>query len=448
MMLPIVTTTASTGVSDTAGSAAGLLTPDQLPQDFVQLLSLHLPKKAATTAVPADNTSALSGKDSKQKRLDALTAQDIDLSQQDLNTLLKAVNGQDNLDDNTLSELVTSLRKSFAQGKDATLEKGSDEVSSTDIQAVQALMAMLSPVATPTAMPQNSEMSSLLQAAQSLSLPGLNQAVQQDTHDSATASASASLFGSLAPRDAVTSGSDTLAPAISNAKNSRAASNDQSRAQAQVDDSSTLQDTSAVVAHTVAEVTKQDGRGSPMPLTAHTTPVSLVPNAQTSMTNNIAQPGASAQLNAQLGTTQWQDSLGQQIIMLSRNGQQSVQLRLHPEELGTLHISLRLDDNQAQIHLASANSQVRSALETALPHLRSALAESGINLGQSSVASDNSGWQQAQQQMAGNNNDTGDNNASYRQQFASSAPYGDEVSEIDMSSTVRARPVSGVDIFA
>ncbi|MGL9734968.1 MAG: flagellar hook-length control protein FliK [Symbiopectobacterium sp.] len=60
-----------------------------------------------------------------------------------------------------------------------------------------------------------------------------------------------------------------------------------------------------------------------------------------------------------LGTTQWHDSLGQQIIMLSCNGQQSVQLQLHPEELGTLHISLRLDDNPAQIHLASANSQVR-----------------------------------------------------------------------------------------
>ncbi len=446
MMLPIVTTTASTGASDTAGSASGLLATDQLPQDFVQLLSLHLPKKAATTAVPTDNTSALSGKDSKQKLLDALSAQDIDLSQQDLNTLLKAVNGQDNLDDKTLSELVTSLRKSFSQGKDDTLKKGSDEISSTDTQAVQALMAMLSPVTTPTAAPVSSEMSSLLQAAQSLSLPGLSQAAQQNTSDGATASTA--LFGTLAPRDALTSANDTLATAITNAKNSRTASNDQSRAQAQLDDSSSVQDKSAVVNHSLADVAKQDSNGSPLSLTAHTTPVSLAPNAQTSMTNNIAQPGASAQLNAQLGTTQWQDSLGQQIIMLSRNGQQSVQLRLHPEELGTLHISLRLDDNQAQIHLASANSQVRSALEAALPHLRSAMAESGINLGQSSVASDNSGWQQAQQHMAGNNNDTGDNNASYRQQFASSAPYGDEVNEIDMSSAVRARPVSGVDIFA
>lgn len=80
MILPIVTTTASTGVSDTAGSASRLPITDQLPQDFVQLLSLHLPKKAATTAVPSENTAALRGKDSKQKLLDALTAQDIDLS--------------------------------------------------------------------------------------------------------------------------------------------------------------------------------------------------------------------------------------------------------------------------------------------------------------------------------------------------------------------------------
>lgn len=180
-------------------------------------------------------------------------------------------------------------------------------------------MAMLSPVVTPATTPQSGEMSSLLQAAQSLSIPGLNQSAQQNTADGATASAS--LFGTLAARDALTSGSDTLSTAASNAKNSRATSNDASRIQAQVDDSSAMQDKSAVVAHTIADVTKQDSNGTQMPLTAHTTPVNLAPNAQTSMTNNIAQPGATAQLNAQLGTTQWQDSLGQQIIMLSRNGQ-------------------------------------------------------------------------------------------------------------------------------
>ncbi len=97
---------------------------------------------------------------------------------------------------------------------------------------------------------------------------------------------------------------------------------------------------------------------------------------------------AAALISAQLGSDEWQQAIGQQVVMFSRNGQQSAELRLHPDTLGALHISLQVDNNQAQIHLASGHSQVRAALEAALPHLRTALAESGINLGQSSVGSD------------------------------------------------------------
>ena len=71
--------------------------------------------------------------------------------------------------------------------------------------------------------------------------------------------------------------------------------------------------------------------------------------------------------------------------MFHRNGQQSAELRLHPQELGALQITLKLDDQQAQLHIASAHGQVRAAVEAAMPQLRHALAESGINLGQSSV---------------------------------------------------------------
>ncbi|HDS7488096.1 TPA: flagellar hook-length control protein FliK, partial [Klebsiella aerogenes] len=91
------------------------------------------------------------------------------------------------------------------------------------------------------------------------------------------------------------------------------------------------------------------------------------------------------QLNAQLGSPEWQQALSQQVLMFHRNGQQSAELRLHPQELGALQITLQLDDKQAQLHIASAHGQVRAAVEAAMPQLRHALAESGINLGQSSV---------------------------------------------------------------
>ena len=99
-----------------------------------------------------------------------------------------------------------------------------------------------------------------------------------------------------------------------------------------------------------------------------------------------AAPMPTPVLNAQLGSSEWQQALSQQILMFNRSGQHSAELRLHPQDLGSLQISLRIDDNQAQLHMASGHSQVRAALEAALPQLRTALADSGIQLGQSAWA--------------------------------------------------------------
>lgn len=97
-----------------------------------------------------------------------------------------------------------------------------------------------------------------------------------------------------------------------------------------------------------------------------------------------------AALNQALGTPAWQQALSQQLAYFTRNGIHDAQLRLHPEELGSLQINLRLNNDQAQLHFVTENHQVRAALEAAMPHLRASLAESGINLGQSSVGADSS----------------------------------------------------------
>ncbi|PLR47316.1 hypothetical protein CYR40_09130 [Chimaeribacter arupi] len=130
--------------------------------------------------------------------------------------------------------------------------------------------------------------------------------------------------------------------------------------------------------------------------------------------------------------------------MFTRHGQQSAELRLHPEDLGALQISLKIDNDQAQLHFASPHQQVRAAVEAAMPHLRTALAESGINLGQSSVGSDAGGWQQAQQQSA-------------QQQGGRSAPNSWDAADplaaaeplaVPASLVSRLQGSSGVDIFA
>lgn len=120
----------------------------------------------------------------------------------------------------------------------------------------------------------------------------------------------------------------------------------------------------------------------------------------------VEQGGAQVPVNATsqpvlsqaLGTPAWQQALSQQLSYFSRNGIHNAELRLHPEELGSLQINLRLNNNQAQLHFVTENHQVRAALEAAMPQLRTSLAESGVNLGESSVGADtSSSWKGSSQ---------------------------------------------------
>ncbi|MFT2950608.1 flagellar hook-length control protein FliK, partial [Klebsiella pneumoniae] len=117
-----------------------------------------------------------------------------------------------------------------------------------------------------------------------------------------------------------------------------------------------------------------------------------------------AQPAATVAtapvLSQPLGTHEWQQNLSQHITLFTKQGQQTAELRLNPEDLGQVHISLKLDNDQAQLQMVSAHSHVRAALEAALPVLRTSLADNGIQLTQSSVSSESfAGQQQSSSQQ-------------------------------------------------
>ena len=105
-----------------------------------------------------------------------------------------------------------------------------------------------------------------------------------------------------------------------------------------------------------------------------------------------------------------------------------------------MQISLKLDDNMAQLQMVSPHSHVRAALEAALPMLRTQLAESGIQLGQSSISSESFAGQQqssSQQQQAGR--------AHGQDIFA---PEDDAVLATPAALQAAARGDGAVDIFA
>lgn len=86
---------------------------------------------------------------------------------------------------------------------------------------------------------------------------------------------------------------------------------------------------------------------------------------------------------------EWKQSVSQHIALFCREGLQHASIRLHPEDLGSLQITLKLSGEQAHLHIVSEHAHVRQAMEHAMPQLRSAMAESGIQLGQASVSADN-----------------------------------------------------------
>lgn len=186
-----------------------------------------------------------------------------------------------------------------------------------------------------------------------------------------------------------------------------------------------------------AATTKQGAESTPSPTGPTATMGPIVSNLTSAQPTMAAAPVVSAQL----GSNEWQQTISQHITLFTRQGQQSAELRLHPEDLGQVQITLKLDDNQAQLQMVSGHSHVRAALEAALPVLRTQLAENGIQLTQSSISSENFNGQQQ--------------SSSQHQQQASRAgnaggfdEESDELLAAPASLQSAARGNSAVDIFA
>ncbi|MBZ6396121.1 MULTISPECIES: flagellar hook-length control protein FliK [Pantoea] len=373
-MKAAVKTDADTSVSTDA--AAGT---DALPHDFLTALGnqlLSLAKQQGKAAQSAD----------------LKTESDTDAQPgAPLNALIAAL-------DNPAALSALFKPENIKAGTKSADDKDKSEaapLSASDMQNVQALFAMLptTPAATSAAVSPVSEAQGEL-------------AVQNDSARKSLTSLAQMLTGSdQASKEPGAESSPGVKTAALNAaavsstasQSSTAAVNSNSLSPAQTLDSSFQQ--------VLSNLTRQDDQAA---IKASASDNSLIASTPISSASSLAPPvmassttstPSTPMLNAQLGSDEWQQALSQQIVMFSRNGQQNAELRLHPADLGAIQISLKLDNDQAQINLVSGHSHVRAALEAAIPQLRSALAESGIHLGESQVSSDSSAQGQNFQQQ-------------------------------------------------
>lgn len=407
----LLVTESDAAVGAQTGKAGGTDT-----QDFMSLLTGALsPAKGQAGDAPltlADLQAALGGKLEKGK-LAALTQGEAQSPAQKLADLLarqsdKAASAADIQATADVQKLLSGLTPAAkndvlaALSKSAQASDDKSDLSNEDLAGLSALMAMLPHQQTAqlntSAQPANAAASANVAAAASRAL--------------GTASS-----GNVADADL----QDTVKGDTASAGKFQVTDDGQQNAPL-----------------TAAVAVKHDADNAQQ--TTNTT-ASIAPVTTTISAAQSSMPVAAPVVSAPLGSHEWQQNFSQHVTLFTRQGQQSAELRLHPEELGQVQISIKLEDNQAQLHLVSAHSHVRQALEAALPILRTQLAENGIQLGQSNISSESFAGQQQQQ--------------SSQQQQASRSGSGDlfgtdndDALIVPASLQAAARGNGAVDIFA
>jgi flagellar hook-length control protein FliK len=110
----------------------------------------------------------------------------------------------------------------------------------------------------------------------------------------------------------------------------------------------------------------------------------------------LATPATSTALQPQTSTLdagELPQRLGERLRWLIDDGVQEARLQLHPADLGSIDIRVRVDDvGTAHVWFAAEHPAARAALETALPQLRERFASDGLDLQSSAVSAQGRGW--------------------------------------------------------
>ena len=88
--------------------------------------------------------------------------------------------------------------------------------------------------------------------------------------------------------------------------------------------------------------------------------------------------------------------LGERLQWLAGNGVQEARLQLHPRDLGSIDVQIRIEPRGASVWFAAEHPAARSALEATLPQLRERFAADGLALGQAQVSAQTSAWTQGE----------------------------------------------------
>lgn len=122
----------------------------------------------------------------------------------------------------------------------------------------------------------------------------------------------------------------------------------------------------------------------------------LMPANQIPETPPAAAQRPSTLIHAPVGSPLFADEAAQRVTWLAKNGIEHAEIRVTPPDMGPIHVSIDMKQNEASINFTVAQTDTRVALEDSLHRLEEMLADSGISLAQANI-----GQRDASQGQAG-----------------------------------------------
>lgn len=94
---------------------------------------------------------------------------------------------------------------------------------------------------------------------------------------------------------------------------------------------------------------------------------------------------------------EWSKQFADHIIWLGQQEVKSAIIKINPEDLGPLEISIKVINDSASINITTHTHQIRDIIDQSLPKLQAMMAEQGLNLSEVHIDSDGSAHQSPQQ---------------------------------------------------
>lgn len=166
-------------------------------------------------------------------------------------------------------------------------------------------------------------------------------------------------------------------------------------------------ETAAVAIATPAPVE----RAASAPVVAAAVPPAPVPSTQTdAFGETLSLDGGDAALR-----------LGERLRWLTESGVHEARMQLHPRELGSVDVRIRIDGQGASVWFGADHPAARAALEATLPQLRQQLAGEGFRLDQAQVAGQGSDRAPDQQARHGDGRGDGERSSAAGRRFEGGA---------------------------